>query len=633
MMHRKVHSSVRKEDFLDRSEANSPQPARPEQIREKIADTIKSLGGRARNLWNLLPPRDDQPLLKYVVFRLEGSDNFSLSAARRRSLFYIAVIFISVAAISLTMLLIKAFFIPSDIYWINSELHTLLETFCGLISIIIGMILAWEYSISGKKNVLFLVYSFFSFGILSFFHAFSNYCHNLFVWFHSSGALFGSLFFFMSMFVHRSDESYTDQLKWLRRFSIFFVTFLILVFAVLSNTYYSHIPDVLSVPFQHHTDVSMAKGPFSTFIYGVNHISGLLYVLAGILFVKGFLKSNDIIYLIFGTSAFLFFTSEIFFGFSNLWNPMWWYWHFIKAFIFSVLLLGLAYGFTKTFYRLYTSRIQLAKLLNNIEGKNIEIEKAYMTLKETQRYLSESEKLASIGKMAAMMAHEIRNPLGAITNSVGVLKKYSLRPEETTEILSLVEDEMERLNKLTEDFLSFAKPSHLRRNKTNINTVLAETLAFLNTEGTKSSGIIFHESFDPDIPLLMLDKNHIKQVFINIMMNSIQAISQDGVITIRTRYKKTEDEVEITFADTGIGMAEDELSQVFQPFYTTKDKGMGLGLNIIHKIVKEHGGYILLSSKKGEGTEINLNFPVSRKIVPPDTLNTSVYPDTILIND
>lgn len=587
-----------------------------------------------RNLWNLLPPRNDQPLLKYVVYRLEGSDSLSLSAARKRYLFYTTGILFFMAVMSLTALLITIFFPATDIHWINSETHTLIETFCGLISIIIGMILSWEYSTSGKKNVLFLVYAFFSVGILDFFHAFSDYCHSLFVWYHSSGAMLGSFLFFISMLIYHDDEPYTDHSVWIRRYSIFSGIFMILIFAVLSRTFYSYIPDVLSVSLQHHTPAYMAKGQFSTFIYVINYVSCVLYLFTGILFVRGFLKTNDVIYLIFGTSMFLFFVSELFFGFSKLWNPMWWYWHIIKAIIFSGLLLGLAYGFTKTFYRLYTSKIQLANLLEKIKGKSIEIEKAYVALKETQRYLNESEKLASIGKMAAMMAHEIRNPLGAISTSVGVLKKYSLRPDETNELLTLVEDEMERLNKLTEDFLSFAKPSHLRRNKTDLNTVLAETLSLLNTEKTKSSEIIFQESFTPDTPLLMLDRNHIKQVFINILMNSIQAMPKGGVITIQTRYRKEEDEVEITFADTGIGMAEDELLLVFQPFYTTKDKGLGLGFNIIHKIVKEHGGYILLSSKKGEGTEIKLSFPVSPKTSNMDTHNNVIaLSDTIVINE
>jgi len=440
----------------------------------------------------------------------------------------------------------------------------------------------------------------------------------------------GSLFLFIAMFVHRAGESYSDQFMWLRRFSIFSVTFVILVFAVLSQTFYAYIPDVLSVSAQHHTHVSMAKGSFSTFIYGVNHISGLIYFLAGVLFVRGFLKTNDIIYLIFGISSLLFFTSELFFGFSKLWNLMWWYWHFIKALVFIGLITGLAYGFTKNFYRLYTSKVELAGLLKNIEGKNIEIEKACMTLKETQKYLSESEKLASIGKMAAMMAHEIRNPLGAISNAVGILKKYSLRPEENAELLSLVEDEMERLNKLTEDFLSFAKPSRLKRKSTNLNTLLAETLALLNTDETRPSGIVFQTSFAPDIPSLLLDQNHIKQVVINIVMNSIQALPHGGVIAIQTRYRMADDEVEIVFTDTGTGMSEDVLSRVFQPFFTTKDKGLGLGLNIVHKIVKEHGGYFLLSSTEGKGTQMNLHFPVTpgaAETATADTLNT--VPETI----
>lgn len=411
---------------------------------------------------------------------------------------------------------------------------------------------------------------------------------------------------------------------WIRRFRIFSITFVILVFAVLSHTFYSYIPDVLSVSFQQHTHVSMAKGQFSTSIYGINHISGLLYFFSGILFIKGFWKTNDIIYLIFGTAALLFFTSELFFGFSKLWNAMWWYWHFIKALIFVGLITGLAYGFTKSFYRLYTSKIQLSGLLEKVKEKNIEIEEACATLKETQKYLNESEKLASIGKMAAMMAHEIRNPLGAISNSVGILKKYNLREDETKELLNLVEEEMERLNKLTEDFLSFAKPSHLRRNRLGLNAVIAETIVFLKTEEAISCGIIFHESYTTDIPLLMLDKNHIKQIFINILMNSIQAMPAGGVITIQTGYRKETDEVEIIFSDTGIGLTEDELSQVFQPFYTTKDKGLGLGLNIILKIIKEHGGSLALSSMKGKGTEVKLRFPVRPSIADMDTRNNVI---------
>ena len=587
-----------------------------------------------RNRWNLLPPRDDQPLLKYVVFRLEDFEDISLSSARKRFLLSTAGILGFVVVISLTLPLLKIVFHADDIRWINPSIHTLLETSGSLISIIIAMILSWEYLASGKTNVLFLVYAFFAISVLDFFHAFSDYSHNLFVWYHSASALMGALFFFCSMFVFHDDRPDSDHSVWIRRFSIFSGIFVILLFTVLFSAYHSFVPNVLSISLQQQINVSMAKGRFSASIYAVNYAACVLYALSGILLVRGFLKTNDVMYLIFGTSTLLLFISQLFFAFSELWNPMWWYWHIVKAVLFSGLLLGLAYGFTKTFYRLYVSRMRLADLLDNIKEKNLEIERAYVTLKETQKYLNESEKLASIGKMAAMMAHEIRNPLGAIANSVGVLKKYSLRPEENTEILCLVEDEMDRLNKLTEDFLSFAKPSHLRKNKTDLNAVLVETLSLLKTEETKSSGIIFQESFAPDIPPLMLDRNHIKQVFINILMNSLQSISRDGVITILTRYRKAEDEVEITFADTGIGMTEDELTKVFQPFYTTKDKGLGLGLNIIHKIVKEHGGYILLSSRKGEGTEIKLSFPACGKTVSPQTLdNVSELSDNILIKD
>jgi signal transduction histidine kinase len=561
---------------------------------------------RFRRLMDWLPPRDNQPLLKYITFWIEDSD---IITAKNRLLFYHASLLFFIAIISL---IIFSFLrnAPDEIYWADPTSHTLLETFGSLIAIITGMILVWEYSASGKLNVLLLAHAFFVIGILDFFHAFSNHCYNLFVWYHSSGALLGSILFLSAAFTNYSNGIFSDHPKWLRRFLIIFGLSLIALYAVAFHISYAHTPEALSNGLPHHTPVAEVKGKFSPFTYGIGHLSATIFLITGFFFVRGFLRTNDLIYLIFATSMFLFFLSEFFFVFSELWDPFWWYWHCIKLIIFSGLLIGLTYGFTKTFHRLYTSRIQMADLLHKIESKNLEMEDAYATLKKTQGYLKQSENLASVGKMAAMMAHEIRNPLGAISNSVGVLKNYSLRQEESDEILSLIENEMERLNKLTDDFLSFAKPSQLRKTKINLHHLLDEILSLFSNDQSISPGIVFHRSFSHDVPSLLLDKDRIKQVFINIIMNSVQSIALNGTITIQTRYKEKDNEVEVKFADTGTGIPEDVISQTFQPFFTTRDKGLGLGLNIIYKIVKEHGGYILLSSKEGHGTEMKLSFPV-----------------------
>jgi signal transduction histidine kinase len=277
--------------------------------------------------------------------------------------------------------------------------------------------------------------------------------------------------------------------------------------------------------------------------------------------------------------------------------------------IFSGLLIGLAYGFAHTVYRLHQSKIKLANFLEEIEKKNFEIRDAYDRLKETQKYLKESEKLASLGKMAAMVAHEIRNPLGAISNSLGALKRYSSFGRDDLELIGIVEKEMDRLNNMTEEFLSFARPSHLKREATDIHPLIDETVSLLQGGENGSPKVRIERSFAPDVPRLLLDRNRFKQILLNLLINARQAMPTGGEVSISTRHKKSEHEVEITIADTGAGMSQEVLTQAFQPFFTTKDSGLGLGLNIVNKIVKEHSGYVLISSSPGKGTHVQLNFP------------------------
>ncbi len=236
----------------------------------------------------------------------------------------------------------------------------------------------------------------------------------------------------------------------------------------------------------------------------------MLYLLVGFVFVKGFLKTNDVIYLIFGTAALLFFESELLFSFSKLWDPLWWYWHIIKVMISSGLLIGLVYGFTHTVYRLHESKIKLANFLREIEQKNFEIRDAYDRLKTTQKYLKESEKLASLGKMAAMVAHEIRNPLGAISNSLGALKRYSSLGRDDLELIGIVEKEMDRLNNMTEDFLSFARPSLLKMEATDVHPLIQETISLLRSDKLGWTKVRIEHSFAPDVPRLMLDREPIQ---------------------------------------------------------------------------------------------------------------------------
>ena len=568
------------------------------------------LAGAFKHLQTLLSANYREPLLKYVVFHLDASGSPRSTINRKRLLFLTFLALTAVASVSVIEWLFNP--IGRDRLFVDSSKHANLEIFCGLISGIIAFILTWEYRVSGKKNILWLVFAFFSIGILDIFHAFSDYDHNTFVWFHSLSAFYGSMFLAISAFQNGNTNDLARS-PWTRTGLVaagFFLIALIALLALLTPRLDQFIPSVLSMKPSHKASAVEVQGQFSNLIYAINFVSGILYLLVGIVFVKGFLKTNDVIYLIFGTAALLFFESELLFSFSSLWDHLWWYWHIIKVMVFSGLLIGLAYGFTNTVYRLHESRIKLANFLGEIEKKNLEIHDAYDRLKETQIYLKESEKFASMGKMSAMIAHEIRNPLGAISNSLGSLKRYSSLGRDDIELIGIVEKEMDRLNNMTEDFLSFARPSQLKRELTDIHPLIEETVALLRSGKNGWMEVRIEHSFAHDVPMLMLDKNRFRQILLNVLINARQATPAGGEISISTRVKPSENEVEITIADTGAGMSQEVLSQVFQPFFTTKDSGLGLGLNIVNKLVKEHSGYMLLSSIPSQGTHVQLYFPL-----------------------
>jgi signal transduction histidine kinase len=559
-------------------------------------------------------PASDRPLLKYLVVSLNDtydSDTDNINHIKRKVLITSFGIIISVAILSLAATFIEKQLFKIEFFWVSNIKHAVFETFGGIVSLIISLVLAWEYSISGARTTFALSLAFLAMGILDIFHAHADYCYNTFVWLHSSSAFLGALFLVGSTFFFGEESQKHQESVASRRFYVVLGVIILMLYSISIIKFYKFFPNVLETSFPHHTPVDQVIGNFTGFILSLNLFSSILYLIAGIIFIQSFLKTNDLMYLVFGSAFLLFFESELLFAFSKLWNIAWWFWHAIKLLIFLALLSGLAFGFTKTFYRLHTSRQMLAASYEEIAKTNRELNFAYKNLKETQKYLTQSEQLASIGKMAATLAHEIKNPLGAITTSIGVLTKYYNIDDNDRELVQIVESEMERLNKLVEDFLSFSRPNQLNKTETDLNQIIEESLSLLQLDTVINKNFSFQKNFSSDLPLLNVDKHRIKQLLINILLNAIQAIPQDGEVTIQTLYKQADDEVEISITDTGTGISEEVLPQVFQPFFTTKDKGLGLGLNIVYKSIKEHGGYITISSEKGKGTRVQFNLPVA----------------------
>jgi len=228
--------------------------------------------------------------------------------------------------------------------------------------------------------------------------------------------------------------------------------------------------------------------------------------------------------------------------------------------------------------------------------------------KETQLQISQSEKLASIGRLAAGIAHEINNPLTSVLNFTHLLKQKKTNDEEDTRDLNVIIDETNRVRKIVRELLDFARQSPANKESIDINQILQQLIALI-TKQKEFRNIRFIENYDDKLPPFQADKNQIQQVFLNLLMNSAEAISGEGTITISTIY--TDNNISISISDTGCGIKEENQTKIFDPFYTTKPvgKGTGLGLSVSYGIIQQYNGEIKCESKAGEGTTFTVNFP------------------------
>jgi len=253
-------------------------------------------------------------------------------------------------------------------------------------------------------------------------------------------------------------------------------------------------------------------------------------------------------------------------------------------------------------------------------------EQAAITIENSRLYerMKERDRLAALGEMAAGLAHEIRNPLGAIKGAAQYLDPAQLQGADG-EILQIIVEEVNRLDGVVAQFLDYSRPfpsaASEKFQSTDLNEVLWKTMKLI--ESSLPANVVLEMDLTPGLPALRADAEQLKQVFINLALNAVQAMPDGGRLTVRTRRphapvelglsestpRYSADQIEVRFTDTGEGIPEDALDRIFIPFYTTKTKGTGLGLAISQRIVKGHGGSIEVQSRVGEGTEFILRFP------------------------
>jgi signal transduction histidine kinase len=245
----------------------------------------------------------------------------------------------------------------------------------------------------------------------------------------------------------------------------------------------------------------------------------------------------------------------------------------------------------------------------------IENASLYEDLKRSKSYIRRADRLASLGTLTAGLAHEIRNPLVALKTLTQLLPERLDDQEFRSQFLKIASGEVDRISSLVTELLDFSRPSDPKLEFENINTILDGMILLVSTE-TKKKHINVIKSYASDLPLIQIDREQIKQVFLNVLINAIQATSESGKITVRTRsFTKPgrEPYIQIEFTDTGCGIPEEDLEDIFNPFFTTKTSGSGLGLSISHQIVRDHRGYIDVESRVNKGSSFFINLPVNQQ--------------------
>jgi two-component system, sporulation sensor kinase E len=229
----------------------------------------------------------------------------------------------------------------------------------------------------------------------------------------------------------------------------------------------------------------------------------------------------------------------------------------------------------------------------------------------------ESERLNALTLLAAGVAHELGNPLNSLNIHLQLMERQAGKikgkaREELQHSIDICRGEINRLDSIVSQFLRAIRPSRPQLRPENINTIVEEAVRFFSAE-IEARDIVVETELHSDLPLLQLDRDQMKQAFYNVIKNSFEAMKRRGILRIRT--DRDESHVRVSFIDTGGGMSAEALSHVFEPYYTTKTTGTGLGLLIVRRIVREHGGELAIESTEGKGLTLTIRLPFSEQRV------------------
>jgi signal transduction histidine kinase len=279
---------------------------------------------------------------------------------------------------------------------------------------------------------------------------------------------------------------------------------------------------------------------------------------------------------------------------------------------FVVFVIGASTTYSA---RYATGQRELARRTKELRTRTRELRKSYEELRAAQEELVKKEQLAVVGELAAVIAHEVRNPLAIIGNAVSGLRKATITRDDHETLLSILEEETTRLNRLVSDLLRYARPVNLQRQQINVQDLIQRALGLAKQKKNINLEVkdAVHDA------RLWGDGNLLRQVFDNLIDNAVQAMGSAGILTVRmnTATDEGKDGIAVEIVDTGEGMDTQVRSRAKDPFFTTRPSGTGLGLAIVDRIVDAHGGRFVIDSRSGEGTTVTVFLPYGSSSEPP----------------
>lgn len=486
---------------------------------------------------------------------------------------------------------------PLIIYTFNSILlpgrtlheplaHMLLEGFCALIALVVFYVLRQEWCCAGGRRLATMAHGFLLYGILNLGHALSPHNSHSFVFLHSIAGNALAMMLLASVIEETgsAERSVPDKAR-SRRVTLLYALagFAIAAAGVMLAEY---------VPWRR------VDGSFTAVANGVNVSSAVMFGIAGWVLLRDFRRNHEPIVFCFGLCSLAFAETHALFPLSSLWGVAWWGWHFVKLAIYLGLVLGIAYECVQT-------------LRDSMHGQDVlrerndELVSAYDKLTRTQESLLRSERLAVLGQMAGMIAHEVRNPLATMFNCLGILKKQSLGPEDAARAIEMMETSADRISRIVDDTLGSARTPVVHRQPVSLAAIVDRSLESLAPEVLGSLDVDKRYGSDP----LYVDgtSQQLAQMVTNLIENASDAMNGKGTLTLEVGAEDTVYVLRVT--DQGKGIPDDIKERVFEPLFTTKPRGTGLGLAIVRYVAEQHQGTVVIESTSPRGTTITVRLP------------------------